>query len=58
MWNVHGIVCILCVQITKLYLLIILEKKVKSHHLCKSSTSQLLWPMYEGQVKYKYLTYK
>ena len=51
-------VCILGVQITKLYLLIRLEKQVKSHPLCKSSTSQLLGSMHEGQVKYKYLTCK
>ena len=51
-------VCILGVLITKLYLLIILEKQVKSHPQCKLSTTQLLGSMHEGQVKYKYLNCK
>ena len=63
MWVEHvecpwHFVCILCVQITKLYLLVILEKQVKSHPLSESSISQLLGPMYEEQVKDKYLTHK
>ena len=43
MWNVPGILCASYVfKLQNFYLLIILEKKVKSHLLCKSSTNQLL----------------